>query len=208
MNKLITILLLFPLLGFSQAPTKTVQITGVMVSSDSLSPIPFANILIKGNYRGTMSDYSGFYSIVASTGDTVIFSSIGYQRIEYVIPDSLENKQYSLIQMMDRDTVLIPTAVINVWPSYSQFKQAFIAQEVTDNDLARAERNLDKDILQEQAINLGLGASGNQKLSDENLKAKLYYSGQLPPNNLLNPLIWAKLIKAWQNGDFKDKKKN
>ena len=32
---------------------------------------------------------------------------------------------------------------------------------------------------------------------------KMYYSGQLPPNNLLNPLAWAKFIKAWKEGAFK-----
>lgn len=208
MKKLLFLLALLPILGFSQndSTIKVVQITGITVETDSLKPIPFTNIIIKGNYTGTMSDYSGFYSVVAKTGDTLIFSSFGYKTIEYIIPDSLENKQYSLIQMMDRDTIQLPVAEIGVWPSYKQFKQAFLDNEVTDSELTRAENNLDKDILQEQAVNLHLGASGNQKLANQNNMARLYYSGQLPPNNLLNPIAWAKLIKAWQAGDF-DKKK-
>lgn len=210
MKNLLLILLTLPFLSFSQNKKdkiNTVQITGITVSSDSLKPVPFANVLIKGNYTGTLSDHSGFYSIVAKTGDTLIFSSIGYQNMEYVIPDTLDNKQYSLIQIMDMDTVNLPEALIEVWPSYEQFKQAFLSTEVSDSDLARAQSNLNQDVLQEQAINLHLGASGNQKLMNANYKAKLYYSGQLPPNNLLNPIAWAKLIKAWQAGDFdKDKK--
>lgn len=210
MKYILSILLALPLLTLGQSKSEkanTVQITGITVSSDSLKPVPFANVLIKGNYTGTLSDYSGFYSIVAKTGDTLVFSSVGYQNTEYVIPDSLDNKQYSLIQIMDLDTVNLPVALIEVWPSYEQFKQAFLSTEVSDSDLARAQQNLSKDILQEQAVNLHLGASGNQKLMNENYKAKLYYSGQLPPNNLLNPVAWAKLIKAWQAGEFdKDKK--
>lgn len=207
MKKLLVLLSFLPLFGFSQkdSTSKIVQITGITVSSDSLKPVPFASILIKGNYTGTLSDYSGFYTVVANTGDTLVFTSLGYKNIEYVIPDSLDDQQYSLIQIMDRDTFLLPEAVIDIWPSYEQFKQAFINKDIPEGQLERAQNNLSKDVLQEQAVNLHLGASGNQKLLNQQNKAKLYYSGQLPPNNLLNPIAWAKLIKAWQNGDF-DKK--
>ena len=30
---------------------------------------------------------------------------------------------------------------------------------------------------------------------------KLYWTGQLPPNNLLNPLAWGKFIQAWKDGE-------
>jgi len=33
----------------------------------------------------------------------------------------------------------------------------------------------------------------------------LYSIGQLPANNLLNPIAWRKLIKAWKDGEFKKK---
>jgi hypothetical protein len=34
---------------------------------------------------------------------------------------------------------------------------------------------------------------------------KLYYAGQYPPNNLLNPVAWAKFIKSWKEGKLKRK---
>ena len=34
---------------------------------------------------------------------------------------------------------------------------------------------------------------------------KYYYAGQLPPQNIFNPLAWADFIKAWKRGDFKSK---
>jgi len=33
--------------------------------------------------------------------------------------------------------------------------------------------------------------------------SKLYYAGQLPPNNLLNPFAWAKFVEAWRAGKLK-----
>ncbi|MGN6800779.1 MAG: carboxypeptidase-like regulatory domain-containing protein, partial [Ginsengibacter sp.] len=34
---------------------------------------------------------------------------------------------------------------------------------------------------------------------------KYYSAGQLPPQNIFNPLAWAEFIKAWKRGDFKSK---
>lgn len=183
---------------------KVVQITGMTVSGDSLSPVPFANVLLKGNYSGTIADFSGFFSIVATAGDTLIFSSVGYKRNSYIIPDSLESKQYSLIQIMDRDTVMLEAAHIKNWPTYEQFKKAFLNTEVPDNDLVRAEKNLDKGSIREQARNLSMGVTGNQKLMLDNYRSQLYFAGQLPPNNLLNPIAWMKFIKAWREGKLGD----
>ena len=107
MKNLFFLLILLPLVSLSQNDSvKTVvKIAGVTVTSDSLKPVPFVNVLIKGNYSGTMADYTGFYSIIAKAGDTLIFSSMGYRNEEYVIPDTLKNEQYSLIQILNKDTL-------------------------------------------------------------------------------------------------------
>ena len=205
MKNLLFLFVFIPLVSFSQNDTSkaVVKIAGVTVTSDSLKPVPFVNILIKGNYTGTMGDYSGFYSIIAKAGDTLVFSSMGYRNEEYIIPDTLKNEQYSLIQILKKDTVLLPTTTIKVWPSYEQFKLAFLNVDIKDSDLARAKKNLDRDILREQALNLHLGEIGNQKYILAQETARLYSIGQLPANNYLNPLAWKRLIKAWKDGEFK-----
>lgn len=203
----VILLMLVTQVAFSQVDSVTVvkekqvvQIAGITVSGDSLVPVPFANVLIKGNYSGTLCDFSGFFSIVARSGDTLVFSSFGYRRNEYVIPDSLPSKQYSLIQIMDRDTVLLPLTDIKVWPTYEQFKKAFLNVEVPGSDLARAENNLNSENIARKAANLHLGSAGNQKLMLAQRRSRLYSAGQLPPNNLLNPIAWMKFIKAWKEG--------
>lgn len=206
MNKILFFLALLPCLCMAQKDSlrTIVKIAGVTVTSDSLKSIPFVNVIIKGNYTGTMGDYSGFYSIVAKAGDTLIFTSVGYKNVEYAIPDTLKSDQYSLIQVLNKDTIELPETKIIIWPSYEQFKQAFLNTDIEDSDLARAKKNLNHDILREQAINLHLGAGGNQKLMLDRETSRLYSIGQLPPNNLLNPIAWKKLIEAWKEGKFND----
>ena len=183
------------------------QFSGVLLTRDSLEAVPFANVLIKGTHRGTMSDYFGYYSFVAERGDTIQFSYVGYKNALFVIPDSLNRKQYSLIQMMDIDTIILQEAIIYPWPTKEQFRKAFLDLRLPEDDKQRAERNLARADMKERMENMQADGSESYKVAMRNYGNQLYYAGQLPPNNLLNPLAWAKFIKAWKNGDFKRKRK-
>lgn len=183
------------------------QFSGVLLTRDSLEAVPFASVLIKGTQRGTMSDYFGYYSFVAERGDTIQFSYVGFKDAIFVIPDSLNRKNYSLIQMMDVDTIILQEAVIYPWPTKEQFRQAFLDLRLPEDDKQRAERNLARADMKERMENMQADGSESYKIAMRNHGNQLYYAGQLPPNNLLNPIAWAKFIKAWKNGDFKRKRK-
>jgi hypothetical protein len=53
-----------------------------------------------------------------------------------------------------------------------------------------------------------MDASLNYKMVAANQQSKLYYAGQVPRNNLLNPIAWAQFIQAWKEGKFKSKSKD
>lgn len=181
-----------------------IQFSGVVVD-DSLRPIPFTSVMIKNQLRGTVADYYGFFSFVAKEKDTIEFSSIGFKKAYFVIPDSLTTNKYSLIQVLRRDTVYLKETVIYPWPTKEQFKDAFLRLEVPDDDLARAHRNLDQQVMTERYAGMGNDASMAYKSSTHSQNSRLYYAGQYPPNNLLNPIAWSKFLKAWKKGDLKRK---
>lgn len=219
MNRFNTLLLLFlPFLllatdGFynhARAQAKNdslIQFSGVLLTRDSLEAVPFATVMIKGSNRGTISDYYGYFSFVAEKGDTIVFSYVGFKNALFWIPDSLDRKNYSLIQMMDVDTVILQEAVIYPWPTKEQFRQAFLDLRLPEDDKQIAMRNLERADLKERMENMEASGSESFKIANQMRANQLYYAGQLPPNNLLNPIAWAKFIKAWKNGDFKRKKK-
>ena len=189
---------------FSQE-RKLVQFSGVIVSGDNLNPLPFTNIIIKNSQRGTMSDYYGFFSFVAQEKDTVEFSSIGYKKSEFVIPDTLSTNRYSLIQMLTRDTILLKETVVYPWPTKDQFREAFLHLEIPDDDYERAMKNLERAEMKERMEAMPMDGSGNYKWQMQQYQSKLYYAGQYPSITLLNPIAWAQFIQAWRNGDFKRK---
>ncbi len=193
---------------FAQAGDEDlIQFSGVAVSMDSITPVPFATILVKGTNRGTTSDYYGYFSFVAKKGDTLVFSSVGFRPSEFYVPDSLSGNRYSLIHSMLRDTVELETVNIYPWPTPEQFKEAFLALEIPDDNIEIARKNLNPQLLAERAEVMPMNGSLNFKWQNQQRANQLYFAGQYRPNNLLNPIAWARFIEAWRNGDFKRKEK-
>lgn len=181
-----------------------VQFSGVVVT-DSLSPVPFTNILVKHTYRGTMSDVYGYFSFVAQEGDTILFSAVGFQRSQYVIPDSLKEQKYSMIHVLNRDTVQLRELAVYPWPSRDQFREAFLNLRLPDDDLQLAMRNLSPAEMMQRMENLPPDAYQSFQYAMAADNTKLYYSGGTPVINLFNPIAWAQFIQAWQNGAYKKK---
>ncbi|HET6244994.1 MAG: carboxypeptidase-like regulatory domain-containing protein [Bacteroidetes bacterium] len=204
MRQLLLLIILFVSVQvFSQEENKIIQFSGVVVDGNDLQPVPFTSILIKNTRRGTVCDYYGFFSIVAQKNDTIEFSAVGYKKTSYIIPDSLQENRYSLIQMLFSDTILLRETIIYPWPTKEQFKEAFLNLRIPDDDLERAVKNLSLAELKERYNSMPMDGSMNFKNQMQQYQSKLYYAGQYPPNNLLNPIAWSKFIKAWKAGELK-----
>lgn len=197
--------MLAPSTILAQSEDDLVQFSGVVVTADSLQALPFVNIIIKNTGRGTISDYFGFFSFVAKKNDLVVFSYVGYKRVTFIVPDTLPNSTYSMIQMMTPDTIFLSETVIYSWPTIEQFKNAFITYDVPDDDLERAKKNIAWAELKEMAKTYPMDGSMNYKNNLDQRLSKLYYIGQYPPISVFNPFAWAEFIKAWRRGDFKRK---
>ncbi len=183
--------------------TRIRQLSGLVVTGDSLKPVPFATVMIKSTKRGTITDYYGFFSIAARELDTLVFSSVGFKQARYVIPDTLREARYSVVQMLTRDTIHLDKTVIYPWPSREQFKYAFIHTDVPDDDYDRAMRNLERAEMKERLENMPMGAAANYRHMLNQHANQMYYAGQQPPMRIFDPFAWAEFIKAWREGQFK-----
>ncbi len=183
-----------------------VQFSGVVVTGDSLMPIAFTSIMVKSSYHGTVSDVYGFFSFVARMKDTIEFSAIGFKRASFIVPDTITDYRCSLIQILKEDTIMLHEVTVFPWPTKEQFKEAFINLRVPNDDLARAQRNLNKNEMNYIASGMAMDGSMNFRNTMMQQQSRLYYAGQVPTSNWLNPIAWARFVEAWQNGDFKKKK--
>ena len=58
------------------------------VSDENGVPLPGATVLVEGTQNGVSTDFDGNYSIDASSGDTLVFSFVGYSNQSVVVGSS------------------------------------------------------------------------------------------------------------------------
>lgn len=186
---------------WAQSP---IQLSGLLVHSDSLQAIPFGNILITNNLKGTTSNFKGYFSFTVVPSDTIFFSAIGYKNARYIIPADYQLASLTHIQSLTKDTILLAETKVTPWSNYEQFKHAFIHTNIKDDDIARAKSNLEKTLLKDLRLQL---AASPEELQNRNIRSRMHgIENQGIPTTLpfLSPTNWIGLIKSIEDGSFLD----
>ena len=187
------------LTSFGQKNTQLIQLSGVIVTEEAI-PLPYSTAYNRSLKKGVVSDFYGFFTLVTQPGDTVFFSREGFQTSPFIVPDTLQENRYSIIHMLTRDTLVLPTVVVHPWPTRSQFADYFVNMSPYEDDVRRAQKELSGESLAFVAARLEADASLASGNSYNMRNTRLYTNGQLPVNNLMNPYSWAKLIQDWKEG--------
>ena len=184
-----------------------VQFSGMVLdgTNSQLQPVPYATVLIRNDGRGTYANLEGFFSIVAHKGDTILFSALGYDDVEFIIDPELEDDKYSLVQLMTYNAIDLPEAVVFPWPSRDHFKLEFLAMDVTPELQSRASENLSADKLERLQETVPRSGAENSSYYLRQQARQTYYIGQRPPMNIFSPVAWKQFFDGWKRGDFKRK---
>ena len=193
--------------SFAQQSTdslRLIQLSGVVVSSDSLEQMPYATIFDKTVGRGTLADFFGFFSIVVQPGDTILFRYFGHNESSFIVPDTLTDDRYSIIHMMVKDTSLnyLPTVTVYPWPSRADFARAFVEMDPYDDAFRQAQKKLSGESLAFIASKVGSDGSISYGYAINQQNTRLYTMGQSPVNNLMNPFAWASFLQSWRSGQL------
>ena len=191
----------------AQDNEKLIQLFGV-VRNEILQPMQFVHILIKNKARGTISDTKGMFSFIVEPNDTIMFSAVGYKRTGLVIPETFESSHFPVDIIMEGDTIEIREVIILPWKTYQEFKQAFIALELPDDDLQRAFHNLA--MIHSQIHNPDAPPDPDlnyQYHLREQFNAR-YTMGQTPYYSIFDPMRWAKFFQYLEEGKFKNPDKD
>lgn len=164
--------------------------------------VPGVSIKIKNNERTAKTDFRGIYSLVASKGDSVIFSHPGYTNSRICLPDTINCTFCSYDIVMIPDTIIIEAVSLFPWKTYNEFKQAFLSYVPPKNkDLDNAIHNIA--LVQTFALLYNEPdpeRNFNYVMKQQVDRATNY--GMVPSISLLNPFAWAKFIEAISNGSL------
>lgn len=185
------------------APVEVVQISGMVVTGDSLAPLAYATVFRQRDLRGTMTDVNGFFSIPALAGDTITVSSVGYLTQAFMVPTDLELPRLNVVQPLGRDTVALGEAFIYPWPTKERFKEEFLQLQLSPDAYTIGQERLDPAALYDRLMEVGRDGGEVYSYSVQQQAQQNYYAGQLPPINVFNPVAWAKFIDAVRSGSLK-----
>jgi TonB-linked SusC/RagA family outer membrane protein len=141
--KSLTVAVVFLLLCSSITQGQDATITGT-IKDDTGSPVPGANIIIKGTTSGTTSDANGAFSINADPSDVLVISFIGYKTQEIVA-----GNQSTLDISMESDLTSLDEVVV---VGYGEQKRATLSGSVSVVS--------GTDIVKSPAINLSNSLAG------------------------------------------------
>lgn len=86
---------------FSLSTTaQNLYIQGVILDANSKAPVPFANVVLKGSYQGTASNFEGEFALAieeSNRNDTLIISVVGYKPQSYKVADYLSDKFHKFL---------------------------------------------------------------------------------------------------------------
>lgn len=101
-------LFLVAMLSFSISNAQVRTITGKVTDSGNGEPLPGVTIVVQGTTQGTTTNIDGDYSINAETGQTLVFSFIGYKPQEVVVADQsrIDVKLAQSVENLDEVVVI------------------------------------------------------------------------------------------------------
>jgi hypothetical protein len=186
--------------------SRYIQVSGFVFDADS-NAVPNVNVISYKLRKGAISGPTGIYSVISSPGDTILFSAMGYKKIQLYIPLIVNERQFTKDIVLRNDTINITDVIILPWKNYEEFKREVLKDRPVKPEILNMYENL-------ISIQTSILNSSNLKVSpDAGFRYAMeqnYYSlmtkNQFPVNNLLNPFAWAKFINSIKNGLFKNQK--
>jgi hypothetical protein len=183
----------------AQSQKRVIQLSGVVLDQDSIVPLPGVHAYVPKAGRGTSTNASGFFSMPVLVGDSVVISSIGYQRQHYIVPNH-QSDFLTLIIEMTEDVTYLGNVTITPFPTEEVFKQAVLALNIPLNESDIDKKNLNAELMALMVRSTPMDANLNYRYYMDQVNSG-YQSKFAPPiNPFLNPFNWARF--------FKDLKKN
>lgn len=187
---------------------KYIQVSGI-ITDVSNRPVAGVAIISRKLRRGAISERTGIYSITSTPGDTIFYRTLGFKRYHTIIPESYKERHCNVDIILEIDTIQIEAITILPWKSYNEFIKDMTKEHPVDPLIQNMNDNI-------ASIYVAISNQTNVKISPEagfryameqNFSA-MSTKNQFPVNNLLNPFAWAKFIKGFKHGLFKNQKFN
>jgi hypothetical protein len=177
----------------AQSRKRVIQLSGIVMGSDSASFVPGVHVYVPKAGRGTTTNEVGFFSMPVLVGDSIVISSVGYHRQHYIVPPTANEYQTIIITMVE-DVTFLKEVEIVPFPTEEVFKEAVLALNVPTE--AIDEKNLNAELLALMLKTTPPDGPQNARYSLDQWANAQNSKYQPVTNPLLNPFNWAKFFNS------------
>ncbi|WON96383.1 hypothetical protein [Sphingobacterium sp. UGAL515B_05] len=181
---------------------KIIQYSGIVTTVGSGFPVGYATATnLSFRNEAFAANNEGYFSFVAHVGDTIRFTSVGFDPLIVTIPEVPGDKYTANIIMQNLVTEL-PMVTPYPWASIEEFNIAFMNLDVSEDNIVRVRRSLSYESL--AAMAAVMPRDGNEMRSINNAQSFNTMNNkvinQRYANPLLNPFAWGSLIQQITKG--------
>lgn len=187
---------------------KIIQFSGLISSVGSELPVPFVTVTNTSyNNQVHAANNEGFFSFVAHVGDTIKFTSVGFEPTEFVIPETISDKFTAKISMKSL-VIELPAIMPFPWASIEEFNMAFMSLDVSDDNISRIRNSLSPEAL--AALSQVVPRSAGEIQTFNSMQRHINMSNkainQRFANPLFSPFAWGSFINSIVKGDYSRKR--
>lgn len=180
---------------YGQNRRRVIQLSGIILAEDSVSGLPGVHIYVPKAGRGTASNPTGFFSLPVLVGDSVVISSVGYERQHYIVPDAASDYLTIVVEMVT-DLTYLQEVKIMPFPTEEVFKQAVLALNVPMDANGINKGDLNAQLLALMAQSMPMDGDANYRYYISQYPSSVQEKFQARTNPFLNPFNWAKFFRS------------
>ena len=157
----VIILLCLPIMSVKAVPSQTSTVSGVVTSATDELPLVGVSVLVKETANGTITDMDGNFKLNVVSGQTLVFSYIGYVTQEIVVTG-----QKSLNVILKEDTEILDEVVVVGYGVQKKKLVTGATVQVKGESLAKMNTNSPLQGMQGQTPGVNISSTSGQPGSD------------------------------------------
>ncbi len=157
----VIILLCLPIMAVKAALSQTSTVSGVVISATDELPLVGVSVLVKETANGTITDMDGNFKLNVVSGQTLVFSYIGYVTQEIVVTG-----QKSLNVILKEDTEILDEVVVVGYGVQKKKLVTGATVQVKGESLAKMNTNSPLQGMQGQTPGVNISSTSGQPGSD------------------------------------------
>ncbi|MBT1703974.1 carboxypeptidase-like regulatory domain-containing protein [Chryseosolibacter indicus] len=184
----------------AQQQKRIIQLSGVVMDTVE-GPLPGVHVYVPKAGRGVTTNSVGFFSMPVLAGDSIVISSVGYQRQHYIVPAGTA-EYLTIIVPMVQDVTYLREVEIVPYPTEEVFKEAVLALNLPQDNGIDA-KSMNQELLALILKTTPMDGPQNQKYYLNQWAASQNDKFMPVTNPFLNPFNWVKFFNGLKNNKKK-----